>query len=86
MHHTGQTCDVWSLPGSARASAPCGNSELTPHVTLDDDLNRPTPLLSLDDDEAFLGMRELVEFDRLERIFSNPRERRTEDDVTGKFG
>lgn len=35
---------------------------------------------------AFLYMGELVEFDRTERIFTNPRERRTEDYVTGKFG
>lgn len=35
---------------------------------------------------AFLHMGELVEFDRTERIFTNPRERRTEDYVTGKFG
>jgi phosphate transport system ATP-binding protein len=31
-------------------------------------------------------MGELVEFDRTDRIFTNPRERRTEDYVTGKFG
>lgn len=35
---------------------------------------------------AFLYMGELVEFDKTERIFTNPRERRTEDYVTGKFG
>jgi phosphate transport system ATP-binding protein len=35
---------------------------------------------------AFLYLGELVEFDRTERIFTNPRERRTEDYVTGKFG
>lgn len=35
---------------------------------------------------AFLYMGEVVEFDRTERIFTNPREQRTEDYVTGKFG
>ncbi|HMY18023.1 MAG TPA: phosphate ABC transporter ATP-binding protein [Polyangium sp.] len=35
---------------------------------------------------AFLYMGELVEFERTERIFTNPREQRTEDYVTGKFG
>jgi phosphate transport system ATP-binding protein len=35
---------------------------------------------------AFLYLGELVEFDRTDRIFTNPRERRTEDYVTGKFG
>lgn len=35
---------------------------------------------------AFLYMGEVVEFDRTDRIFTNPREQRTEDYVTGKFG
>jgi len=35
---------------------------------------------------AFMYSGDLVEFDRTERIFTNPRERRTEDYVTGKFG
>jgi phosphate transport system ATP-binding protein len=35
---------------------------------------------------AFFYIGDLVEFDRTERIFTNPKERRTEDYVTGKFG
>lgn len=35
---------------------------------------------------AFIYMGDLVEFDRTDRIFTNPREQRTEDYVTGKFG
>ncbi len=35
---------------------------------------------------AFFYMGDLVEFDRTERIFTNPKESRTEDYVTGKFG
>ena len=35
---------------------------------------------------AFFYMGELVEFGPTERIFTNPREKRTEDYVTGKFG
>ncbi len=35
---------------------------------------------------AFLYMGELVEYDRTEALFTNPKERRTEDYVTGKFG
>jgi phosphate transport system ATP-binding protein len=35
---------------------------------------------------AFLYMGDLVEFDTTGQIFTNPRERRTEDYVTGKFG
>jgi phosphate transport system ATP-binding protein len=38
------------------------------------------------DHTAFFYMGELVEFDRTETIFTNPKERRTEDYVTGKFG
>jgi phosphate transport system ATP-binding protein len=35
---------------------------------------------------AFLYLGELVEFDDTERIFTHPRERRTEDYITGRFG
>ena len=35
---------------------------------------------------AFFYLGDLVEFDRTERIFTNPKESRTEDYVTGKFG
>jgi len=35
---------------------------------------------------AFLYLGELVEFDETERIFTHPRERRTEDYITGRFG
>jgi phosphate transport system ATP-binding protein len=35
---------------------------------------------------AFFYMGNLVEFDRTEIIFTNPKETRTEDYVTGKFG
>ncbi|MBF5046381.1 phosphate ABC transporter ATP-binding protein [Aggregicoccus sp. 17bor-14] len=38
------------------------------------------------DRTAFFYMGELVECGRTEQIFTNPRERRTEDYVTGKFG
>jgi phosphate transport system ATP-binding protein len=38
------------------------------------------------DQTAFFYMGELVEVGPTERIFTNPRERRTEDYVTGKFG
>jgi phosphate transport system ATP-binding protein len=35
---------------------------------------------------AFLYLGELIEFDETERIFTHPRERRTEDYITGRFG
>ena len=38
------------------------------------------------DHTAFFYMGELVEVGPTERIFTTPREQRTEDYVTGKFG
>ena len=38
------------------------------------------------DDTAFFLMGEVVEFDKTKNIFSNPRDRRTEDYITGRFG
>ena len=38
------------------------------------------------DHTAFFYMGDLVEFDTTERIFTNPKETRTEDYVTGRFG
>jgi phosphate transport system ATP-binding protein len=35
---------------------------------------------------AFMYMGELIEFDETERIFTHPKERRTEDYITGRFG
>jgi phosphate transport system ATP-binding protein len=35
---------------------------------------------------AFMYLGELVEFDETERIFTTPREKRTEDYITGRFG
>ena len=35
---------------------------------------------------AFFYMGDLIEFDATERIFTNPKEARTEDYVTGRFG
>lgn len=38
------------------------------------------------DNTAFMYLGELIEYDRTDVIFTNPRERRTEDYVTGRFG
>ena len=38
------------------------------------------------DNTAFFLMGELVEFGRTEQIFSNPKDKRTEDYITGRFG
>ena len=35
---------------------------------------------------AFMYLGELIEFDETERIFTTPREKRTEDYITGRFG
>jgi len=40
----------------------------------------------ISDKTAFLLMGELVEFDKTEVIFTNPKDQRTEDYVTGRFG
>jgi len=40
----------------------------------------------ISDKTAFLLMGELIEFDKTEKVFSNPRDKRTEDYVTGRFG
>ena len=38
------------------------------------------------DNTAFFYLGKLIEFDSTEKIFSNPREKRTEDYITGRFG
>jgi len=38
------------------------------------------------DRTAFFYMGKLIEFDATERIFSNPKEKKTEDYITGRFG
>ena len=40
----------------------------------------------ISDRTAFFLNGELIEYDRTERIFTNPRDQRTEDYVTGRFG
>ena len=38
------------------------------------------------DNTAFFLLGEMIEFDATERMFSNPRDKRTEDYITGRFG
>lgn len=40
----------------------------------------------ISDKTAFFLMGDLIEFDRTEVLFSNPRDKRTEDYITGRFG
>ena len=40
----------------------------------------------ISDNCAFFLLGELVEFDKTEKMFSNPRDKRTEDYITGRFG
>ena len=40
----------------------------------------------ISDRTAFFLLGELIEHDKTEAIFSNPREKRTEDYITGRFG
>lgn len=38
------------------------------------------------DETAFFLLGELIEFNNTEQIFTNPRDKRTEDYITGRFG
>jgi len=40
----------------------------------------------MSDDTAFFYLGELIEFDTTTKIFTNPKEKRTEDYMTGRFG
>ena len=40
----------------------------------------------ISDNCAFFLLGELVEFDKTDRLFSDPRDKRTEDYITGRFG
>ena len=40
----------------------------------------------ISDQTAFFLLGELVEYDSTERLFSMPRDKRTEDYITGRFG
>ncbi|MDO9591978.1 MAG: phosphate ABC transporter ATP-binding protein, partial [Erysipelotrichaceae bacterium] len=40
----------------------------------------------ISDHTAFFLLGELIEFGKTEQIFSNPRDKRTEDYITGRFG
>jgi phosphate transport system ATP-binding protein len=40
----------------------------------------------ISDDTAFFMLGEIVEFDSTENIFFNPKDKRTEDYITGRFG
>lgn len=40
----------------------------------------------ISDNTAFFLLGELIEFDKTERLFSRPRDKRTEDYITGRFG
>ena len=35
---------------------------------------------------AFMNMGRVVEYDSTDRLFTNPRERQTEDYITGRYG
>lgn len=60
--------------------------ELKTHYTIVIVTHSMQQAARVSDQTAFFYMGELVEFDRTEVIFTNPRVRRTEDYVTGRFG
>ena len=40
----------------------------------------------ISDNTAFFLLGEVIEYDKTEALFSNPRDKRTEDYITGRFG
>ncbi len=60
--------------------------ELKTHFTIAIVTHNMQQAARVSDLTAFFYMGELVEFGPTERIFTNPKEKRTEDYVTGKFG
>ena len=61
-------------------------AELREHYTLVLVTHNMQQAARSSDYTAFFYMGDLIEFERTERIFTNPKESRTEDYVTGKFG
>ena len=60
--------------------------ELKEHYTIIIVTHNMQQAARVSDHTAFFYMGELVEMGPTEQIFTNPKERRTEDYVTGKFG
>lgn len=60
--------------------------ELKEHYTIVIVTHSMQQAARVSDFTAFFYMGEVVEFDETERIFTNPRQQRTEDYVTGRFG
>jgi phosphate transport system ATP-binding protein len=60
--------------------------ELKEHYTIIIVTHSMQQAARVSDHTAFFYMGELVEMGATEQIFTNPKERRTEDYVTGKFG
>ncbi len=60
--------------------------ELKAHYTIAIVTHSMQQAARVSDHTAFFFMGELIEFGPTEQIFTNPKERRTEDYVTGKFG
>ena len=40
----------------------------------------------ISDRTAFFLLGEMIEFDKTEKVFSNPKDKKTEDYITGRFG
>ena len=60
--------------------------ELKENVTIAIVTHNMQQAARVSDKTAFLYLGELVEFDETKKIFTNPREKRTEDYITGRFG
>jgi phosphate transport system ATP-binding protein len=61
-------------------------TELAPMVTILIVTHNMQQAARISQYTAFMHLGQMVEFDRTEVIFTNPKERRTQDYITGRFG
>jgi len=59
---------------------------LREHVTIIIVTHNMQQAARVSDSTAFMYLGELVEFDRTEKIFTNPSNKLTEEYITGRFG
>ncbi len=60
--------------------------ELKKHYTIVTVTHNMQQATRISDKTAFLLMGDLIEFDNTEKLFSVPKDKRTEDYITGRFG
>ena len=60
--------------------------ELKAHYTIVIVTHNMQQAVRISDNTAFFLLGDLVEYGQTEKIFSQPRDKRTEDYITGRFG